>query len=138
MVLQGTVTNVTNFGAFVDIGVHQDGLIHVSELSDQFITDPSTAVSVGDVLSVRVLDVDAQRKRISLSAKSQSRAGGSASGNQAQRQTAGAQQPQRGNSGGQRPSTSNGPAASSRPAAKPAQPAQSYSMGDLLSKFGKK
>jgi uncharacterized protein len=69
MVLQGTVTNVTNFGAFVDIGVHQDGLVHISELSDKFIKDPAEAVSVGDVLKVRVLDVDLKRRRISLSCK---------------------------------------------------------------------
>ena len=66
MVLQGTVTNVTNFGAFVDIGVHQDGLIHISELSDQFVTDPSSVVAVGDVLTVRVLDADKVKRRISL------------------------------------------------------------------------
>jgi uncharacterized protein len=78
MVLQGTVTNVTNFGAFVDIGVHQDGLVHISELSDQFVTDPASVVAVGDILSVRVLDVDKLKKRISLSAKSQSKPAASA------------------------------------------------------------
>ena len=79
MVLQGTVTNVTNFGAFVDIGVHQDGLIHISELSDQFVTDPASVVAVGDVLTVRVLDADKIKRRISLSAKSQPRSGAAAS-----------------------------------------------------------
>lgn len=69
MKLPGTVTNVTNFGAFVDIGVHQDGLVHISELSDTFIKDPAEAVSVGDVLTVRVMEVDIPRKRISLSCK---------------------------------------------------------------------
>jgi uncharacterized protein len=63
------VTNVTAFGAFVDIGVHQDGLVHVSELADSFIKDPSEVVKVGDKIKVRVLEVDLQRKRISLSAK---------------------------------------------------------------------
>ncbi|MDX9868961.1 MAG: Tex family protein [Kiritimatiellia bacterium] len=72
MVLEGIVTNVTAFGAFVDIGVHQDGLVHVSELADRFIRDPSEAVKTGDRLKVRVLAVDAARKRISLSAKSAS------------------------------------------------------------------
>lgn len=70
MTLPGTVTNVTNFGAFVDIGVHQDGLVHISELSDDFVDDPAKVVSVGQVLKVRVLDVDIKRRRISLSCKS--------------------------------------------------------------------
>jgi uncharacterized protein len=69
MRLSGVVTNVTAFGAFVDIGVHQDGLVHVSQLADRFVRDPSTVVRVGDRIEVRVLSVDLQRKRISLSAK---------------------------------------------------------------------
>src|SRR5690606_798711 len=69
MKLKGTVTNVTNFGAFVDIGVHQDGLVHISELSDQFVDDPSKVVAVGDVIDVQVKEVDLDRKRISLSRK---------------------------------------------------------------------
>ena len=67
MVLQGVVTNVTAFGAFVDIGVHQDGLVHVSHLSTRFVKDPAEAVRVGEVVKVKVLAVDAARKRISLS-----------------------------------------------------------------------
>ncbi len=70
MVLEGVVTNVTAFGAFVDIGVHQDGLVHVSELSDRYIRDPAEAVKTGDRLKVRVLSVDKARRRIALSAKS--------------------------------------------------------------------
>lgn len=70
MVLTGTVRNVANFGAFVDIGVHQDGLVHISELSDCFVRNPMDIVSVGDIVKVRVLDVDVERKRISLSMKS--------------------------------------------------------------------
>ncbi len=69
MALEGIVTNVTAFGAFVDIGVHQDGLIHVSELSDRYVSDPSQVVKAGDRIKVRVLSVDLPRKRISLSAK---------------------------------------------------------------------
>jgi protein Tex len=69
MELEGVVTNVTAFGAFVDIGVHQDGLVHVSKLADRFIKDPSEVVKVGDKLNVRVLEVDLVRKRISLTAK---------------------------------------------------------------------
>jgi protein Tex len=69
MLLEGVVTNVTAFGAFVDVGVHQDGLVHVSHLTHRFVKDPTTVVSVGDKLKVLVLEVDVQRKRISLSAK---------------------------------------------------------------------
>ncbi|HEX3763019.1 MAG TPA: Tex family protein [Kofleriaceae bacterium] len=69
MVLEGVVTNVTAFGAFVDIGVHNDGLVHVSQLAEQFVKDPSEVVKVGQKLTVRVLEVDNQRKRIALSAK---------------------------------------------------------------------
>jgi uncharacterized protein len=69
LVLEGVVTNVAAFGAFVDVGVHQDGLVHVSELSDQYVKDPHAVVKVGDKITVRVLSVDLERKRISLSAK---------------------------------------------------------------------
>lgn len=69
MVLQGVVTNVTAFGAFVDIGVHQDGLVHVSHLANRFIKDPNDAVQVGQVVKVKVLSADPQRKRIALSIK---------------------------------------------------------------------
>jgi len=69
MILQGVVTNVTAFGAFVDIGVHQDGLVHVSHLANRFIKDPNDAVQVGQVVKVKVLSADPQRKRIALSIK---------------------------------------------------------------------
>jgi len=69
MELEGTVTNVANFGAFVDIGVHQDGLVHISQLSHTFVSDPNQVVKVGQVVKVRVLEVNAQLKRISLSMK---------------------------------------------------------------------
>ena len=67
MVLEGVVTNVTNFGAFIDIGVHQDGLVHISALSNTFIKDPREVVKAGDVVKVKVMEVDVQRKRIALS-----------------------------------------------------------------------
>jgi uncharacterized protein len=70
MTLEGTVTNVTNFGAFVDIGVHQDGLVHISQLADRYVQDPKTVVKVGQVVKVCVLDVDKDLKRIALSMKS--------------------------------------------------------------------
>jgi len=69
MQLEGVVTNVTNFGAFVDIGVHQDGLVHISQLANQFVKDPHSVVKTGQIVQVRVLEVDAQRKRIALSMK---------------------------------------------------------------------
>jgi uncharacterized protein len=71
MKLEGTVTNVTNFGAFVDVGVHQDGLVHVSQLADRFVDDPHKVVKAGDIVKVTILDVDAPRKRISMSMKAQ-------------------------------------------------------------------
>ncbi|MEH6582690.1 MAG: Tex family protein [Halioglobus sp.] len=67
MVLEGTVTNVTNFGAFVDIGVHQDGLVHISVLADRFVKDPRDVVKAGDIVKVKVMEVDEARKRIALS-----------------------------------------------------------------------
>ncbi|PSW19307.1 RNA-binding transcriptional accessory protein [Photobacterium sanctipauli] len=67
MVLEGVITNVTNFGAFVDVGVHQDGLVHISALSDKFVSDPREVVKAGDVVKVKVMEVDLQRKRIGMS-----------------------------------------------------------------------
>lgn len=67
MILEGVVTNVTNFGAFVDIGVHQDGLVHISALAHQFVKDPRSVVKAGDIVKVKVIEIDSERKRISLS-----------------------------------------------------------------------
>ena len=69
MILKGTVRNVIDFGAFVDIGVHQDGLVHISELSDKYIKHPLEVVSVGDIVDVKVLSVDKSKKRIQLTMK---------------------------------------------------------------------
>ena len=69
MVLTGTVRNVVDFGVFVDIGVHQDGLVHISQVCNKFIRHPSEVVSVGDVVKVTVLEVDEKKHRISLSMK---------------------------------------------------------------------
>ena len=66
MVLKGTVRNVIDFGVFVDIGVHQDGLVHISQICDRYIKHPLEAVKLGDIVTVKVLSVDLQRKRISL------------------------------------------------------------------------
>ena len=71
MRLPGIVTNVTRFGAFVDVGVHQDGLVHISQMADRFVKDPAEVVKVGQQVMVRVLEVDKPRKRISLSLREQ-------------------------------------------------------------------
>ena len=73
MTLEGVVTNVTAFGAFVDIGIHQDGLVHVSEIADRFVRDPSEVVKTGDKIKVRVIGVDKARNRVSLSARTKPR-----------------------------------------------------------------
>ena len=67
MKLEGVITNVTNFGAFVDVGVHQDGLIHISELANEFVSDPHKVVKPGQIVQVRVLAVDAERNRVNMS-----------------------------------------------------------------------
>ena len=66
MELKGTVRNVIDFGAFIDIGVHQDGLVHISQICDKYIRHPSEVLKVGDVVTVRILSVDAKKNRISL------------------------------------------------------------------------
>ncbi|UAW98228.1 RNA-binding transcriptional accessory protein [Halopseudomonas nanhaiensis] len=91
MVLEGVVTNVANFGAFVDIGVHQDGLVHISMLSNQFVKDPREVVKAGDIVKVKVLEVDIPRQRIGLTMR-MSDEPGSASSPQARRDAAGAGQ----------------------------------------------
>jgi len=98
MLLEGAVTNVTNFGAFVDIGVHQDGLVHISSLSDKFVDDPHQVVKAGDIVKVKVMEVDLQRKRIALTMRldeqpgeSNARSGGNrGAGKEAARPAAGA------------------------------------------------
>ena len=74
MVLEGTITNVANFGAFVDIGVHQDGLVHISQMADRFIRDPHSIVKTGQIVQVRVLEIDKARNRIALSLRSKAQA----------------------------------------------------------------
>jgi uncharacterized protein len=81
MILDGVVTNVTNFGAFIDIGVHQDGLVHISHLADTFVKDPLSIVKAGDIVRVKVLEIDTERKRISLSMKSDADASAVKKGN---------------------------------------------------------
>ncbi len=106
MLLEGTVTNVAAFGAFVDVGVHQDGLVHVSQLADRFVKDPHEVVKAGDVVKVRVVEVDVRRKRIALSMRKDDGAG-------AGRGSMSASPPPDGNRGAGR-----GPATASPPSAK--------------------
>ena len=131
MILEGRVTNVAAFGAFVDIGVHQDGLVHVSALSHTFVKDPRDAVKAGDIVKVKVMEVDLPRQRIGLSMRlddepGQARSGKPAGGNDSAR---GGQRDQR---GGGRPGGGGG----SKPAAAPA-PANS-AFADALSRAMKR
>ncbi|UKE85306.2 Tex family protein [Pectobacterium colocasium] len=113
MILEGAVTNVTNFGAFVDIGVHQDGLVHISSLADHFVDDPHKVVKAGDIVKVKVMEVDLQRKRIALTMRldeqpgetSSRRGGGTARGdnNASPRQSTGKSRPRPANT----PATGN-------------------------------
>ena len=126
MVLEGAVTNVTNFGAFVDIGVHQDGLVHISSLSDRFVEDPHQVVKAGDIVKVKVLDVDLPRKRIALTMRLDEQPGDSnarSSGN-----------------GRSAPRDNARPAGGAKPRPRPnSQPAGNSAMGDALAAaFGKK
>ncbi|RKW26564.1 MAG: S1 RNA-binding domain-containing protein, partial [Kingella sp. (in: b-proteobacteria)] len=82
MILEGVVSNVANFGAFVDIGVHQDGLVHISALADKFVQDPRDVVKAGDVVKVKVLEVDVPRKRIALTMRLNDEAGAEKRGRQ--------------------------------------------------------
>lgn len=136
MILEGTVTNVTNFGAFVDVGVHQDGLVHISALSNTFVQDPREVVKAGDIVKVKVLEVDVPRKRISLTMRMEDqpdrKAGGASGAGQQDRgdprRGAPRQSPQSNrnfNNGGNR--------------GKPSAPASLGSFGDLFGQaFGKK
>lgn len=133
MTLEGCVTNVTNFGAFVDIGVHQDGLVHISVLSDKFIKDAHEVVKAGDIVKVKVIEVDIPRKRISLSMKLDEQVG----------QVIGAKAPRpaggRSSHGGGKPqSAGSAQGASKKPAAAPRQPEQpamkGTSFADLFAK----
>ena len=81
MQLEGVVTNIVAFGAFVDVGVHQDGLVHVSQLADRYVSDPNQVVTVGQRVKVRVVSVDLQRNRIALTMKSSQGAGARGSEN---------------------------------------------------------
>jgi protein Tex len=128
MELEGTVTNVANFGAFIDIGVHQDGLVHISQLSDTFVSDPNQIVKVGQVVKVRVLEVNPQLKRVALSMKT------GASTNSEDRpmtnHTRSTPTPT--------PRTVTKPQISSPKSPQSSSPSQPATLADLQRKFGKK
>ena len=124
MILEGAVTNVTNFGAFVDIGVHQDGLVHISSLSDRFVDDPHQVVKAGDIVKVKVMEVDLPRKRIALTMRLDEQPG---EGNA------------RGGAKNATPRDDKRPAANKGRARPASQPAGNSAMGDALAAaFGKK
>ncbi len=126
MILEGSVTNVTNFGAFVDIGVHQDGLVHISSLADKFVEDPHTVVKAGDIVKVKVMEVDLQRKRIALSMRLDEQQGEGS--------------PRRGgNAPAQARDNANRSAGGNKAKPRNAAPAGNSAMGDALAAaFGKK
>ncbi|MBH2906958.1 RNA-binding transcriptional accessory protein [Serratia marcescens] len=126
MILEGSVTNVTNFGAFVDIGVHQDGLVHISSLADKFVEDPHTVVKAGDIVKVKVMEVDLQRKRIALSMRLDEQPGEGS--------------PRRGgNAPAQTRDHANRSAGGNKAKPRNATPAGNSAMGDALAAaFGKK
>ncbi len=101
MVLEGTVTNVTNFGAFVDVGVHQDGLVHISALANRYVSDPREVVRAGDVVKVKIMEVDLDRKRIGMSMRLDDEPGHKTGGGGGGREQRGGQRGGRGG-GGQR------------------------------------
>ncbi|MEP4770805.1 MAG: Tex family protein [Roseibium sp.] len=119
MKLEGTVTNVTNFGAFVDVGVHQDGLVHVSQLADKFVEDPHKIVKAGDIVSVTVLDVDIPRKRISMTMKSQADYQGQRERSDKNQRGSGGR-PHGGKDPGGRPQNNNAPRGNGSSSPKPA------------------
>ncbi|MCL2897751.1 Tex family protein [Brenneria tiliae] len=124
MILEGAVTNVTNFGAFVDIGVHQDGLVHISALAERFVDDPHKVVKAGDIVKVKVMEVDLQRKRIALTMRLDEQPGETAARRGAGTRDAGA--------------PANRPAGKSRPRPANAPTAGNSAMSDALAAAFKK
>jgi uncharacterized protein len=118
MICPGLVTNVTNFGAFVDIGVHQDGLVHISELSHKFIDDPRKLVNPGDQVTVKVIGIDLEKNQIALSMKMESSHERKSEQRPAAREGNADHQRSRGGEGGSRPHAGGG-AAGGRPGGRP-------------------
>ncbi|GAA1630137.1 Tex family protein [Catellatospora bangladeshensis] len=134
MLLEGVVTNVAAFGAFVDIGVHQDGLVHVSAMSRNFVSDPRDVVKSGDVVKVKVLDVDIPRKRISLTLRLEDEAA-PAGGDRGQR-GGGGDRGQRGGQGGQRGGQGGQRGGGGQPRQRNEAPVANSAMADALRRAG--
>ncbi|MFE7385478.1 Tex family protein [Streptomyces zhihengii] len=134
MVLEGVVTNVAAFGAFVDVGVHQDGLVHVSAMSKTFVKDPRDVVKPGDVVRVKVQEVDIPRKRISLTLRLDDEAAAPAAGQGAPRRERGGRPPQQRQGGGGR--ERRGAGGGNGGAGRPATPPANSAMADALRKAG--
>ena len=137
MVLEGRVSNVANFGAFVDIGVHRDGLVHISELTHNWIADPREAVKVGEIVKVKVLEVDKQRERISLSIKAllppPANTGRPTQGSAAR----GGGRPDRQGGGGRPNAPASGPGRPAQPQRQQQPPKQGATIADLMKKFNR-
>ena len=129
MVLEGTVTNVAAFGAFVDIGVHQDGLVHVSQLADKFVKDPHDVVKAGDIVKVRVTEVDPARQRIGLSMRKDGGQDASDRGAQSKPDRTG---PKTGPKTAQNGGPKRGPKTPQRMSASPSSASGSGALGDAL------
>lgn len=134
MILEGCVTNVTNFGAFVDIGVHQDGLVHISELGQEFVTDATSVIAVGEIVKVRVTSVDVERKRIGLSRRLEEKVQTPPKREQDSKR-AGFRNDSRPQARDQRPNGSQ-QQRQQKPASQP--PRKQHSLDDLLEKFNTK
>jgi uncharacterized protein len=137
MLLEGVVTNVTNFGAFVDIGVHQDGLVHISAIANRFVKDPHEVVKTGDIVKVKVMEVDIARKRIALSMRTDDEVTPAQSDGKANDTTKGRSQGKGHSAGNPKPPQKNGKP-QSRPPARAPKPQAKGSMAALFEKALKK
>lgn len=136
MVLEGVVTNVAAFGAFVDIGVHQDGLVHVSAMSKTFVKDPRDVVKPGDIVKVKVLDVDIPRKRISLTLRLDDEAAEQTESPAGRRQRGRARPPQQRQGQGQGGRAGGGGGGRGSGGARPAPAPANSAMADALRRAG--
>ena len=142
MILEGTVTNVAAFGAFIDVGVHQDGLVHISAMSNKFVSDPHTVVRSGEIVKVKVIDVDVDRQRIGLSLRlddepgaGSNKSGGNKPGGGSSRKSSN-QGGRSGRSGGDRAETRAGKGRGTKNSAATAKNKPAGSMADALRNAG--
>lgn len=142
MILEGVISNVANFGAFVDIGVHQDGLVHISSITDKFISDPREVVKAGEIVKVKVTEVDVERKRIGLTMRLNDTSSGNGSRTHAPKQNPQANKPQhQQKNSAHKPSHSNKPSHGNKPRAQkkkdPANAAMGNAFADAFAKLKK-